>query len=100
MSAKKKEQSKKKKSIKKKKVKISKTTLYTIAIIVVLFVIWQLVLIPLIVGNISTPPMGQIPPIKRGDVKFVNEQISKRVLPNVPSLVPPKTDLGKKNPFE
>ncbi len=100
MSAKQKDQSKRKKVVKKKKIKISKTTLYAIGIIVVLFIVWQLVLIPLIVGNISTPPVGQIPPVKRGDVKFVNEQISKRVLNNIPSLVPPQTDLGKKNPFE
>ncbi len=96
-----KEIKKKKKNVRKrKKVKISRSTLYAIGILIVLFILWQLVLVPLIVGNISTPPVGQIPPIKRGDIKFVNEQISKRTLKNIPSLVPPKTDLGKKNPFE
>jgi len=52
------------------------------------------------VGQITIPPVGQIPQIKRGDVKFVDEQLTKRTLKNVPSLVPPPSEIGKKNPFE
>ncbi len=92
--------SKKKKKVKRKKIKISKATVYTVLIIVAIFLIWQFLAVPMMIGNISSPPVGQIPPIKRGDVKFVDSQISKRVLKDVPSLVPPKTELGKKNPFE
>ncbi len=89
-----------KKKAKRRKIKISKSTLYTIIIIIVLFAIWQWFLVPMLIGNIEVPPVGQIPPVKRGDVKFVDQQISKRVLKNVPSLVPPKEDIGKENPFD
>ncbi len=90
----------KKKVIKKRKIRISKFTLYAIAVLVALFIVWQFVIVPMIVGNINTPPVGQIPVLKRGDVKFVDQQLSKRVLKNIPSLVPPKEDLGKENPFQ
>ena len=89
-----------KKKTKRRKIRISSSTLYTIIIIIVLFAIWQWVLVPMLIGNIEVPPVGQIPPVKRGDIKFVDQQISKRVLKNVPSLVPPKEDIGKKNPFD
>ncbi len=92
--------SEKKKKLKRKRIKISRSTIYAILIIIAIFLIWQFLAVPMMIGNISNPPVGQIPPIKRGDVKFVDSQISKRVLKNVPPLVPPKTELGKKNPFE
>ncbi|GEM_PF-1642427 len=89
-----------KKKTKRRKIRISSSTLYTIIIIIALFAIWQWVLVPMLIGNIEVPPVGQIPPVKRGDIKFVDQQISKRVLKNVPSLVPPKEDIGKENPFD
>jgi len=91
---------KKKKIRKPRKFKISKFTIVTLVIVILLFIIWQLLLVPYMVGQITVPPVGQIPPIKRGDVKFVDEQLTKRTLKNVPSLVPPPAEIGKKNPFE
>ncbi len=96
----KKEIKNKKKIKRRKKFKISKVTIYTISIIIVLFIVWQLVIVPMLVGPITVPPIAQIPGVKRGDIDFVNDQLSKRVLKNVPSLVPPKSDIGKKDPFE
>ena len=90
----------KKKLKKRKKFKISRVTIYTISIIIALFIVWQLVLVPMLVGPITAPTVAQIPVVKRGDIKFVDDQLSKRVLNNVPSLIPPKNDIGKKNPFE
>jgi fatty acid desaturase len=89
-----------KKKIKKRKIKISKFTIVTVVAIIVLFAIWQLLFIPYMVGQITIPPVGQIPPLKHGDEKFIEEQLSKRVLKNIPSLTPPAEEIGKKNPFE
>ena len=91
---------KRKKARKSRKLKISKLTLVTLIVVVLLFVGWQLLFVPYMVGQITVPPVGQIPQIKRGDVKFVDEQLSKRTLKNVPSLAPPPGEIGKKNPFE
>ncbi len=94
---------KKLKKIKKprrKRIIISKSTIYTIAIILLIFVVWQFVILPKMVGSIRTAPIGHIPELKRGDTKFVDEQLSKRILTNIPSLTPPKEDIGKKDPFE
>ena len=90
----------KKKLSKRRKFKISKSTIYTIAIIIAIFLIWQFIVVPMLIGTIEIPPVGHIPEVKRGDVKFVDNQLSERVLKNVPSLIPPKEDIGKKNPFE
>ncbi len=90
----------KKKKLRKKKAIISKSTMYTIAIIIAIFVVWQVILLPRMIGSIRIPPVGHIPVVKRGDIKFVDGQLSKRVLTNVPSLTPPVNDIGKKNPFE
>ncbi len=90
----------KKKTKKPRKIKVSKFTIVTLVMVILLFVIWQLLFVPYMVGQITVPPVGQIPQIKRGDVKFVDEQLAKRTLKNVPSLVPPPSEIGKKNPFE
>jgi len=89
-----------KKTRKPRKIKVSKFTIATLVIVILLFVIWELLFIPYMVGQITVPPVGQIPPIKRGDVKFVDEQLTKRTLKNVPSLIPPPSEIGKENPFE
>jgi signal peptidase I len=91
---------KNKKKLRKRKFKISKSTIYTIAIIIAIFLIWQFIVVPMLIGSISMPPVGHIPEVKRVDIKFVDNQLSERVLKNVPSLTPPKEDIGKKNPFE
>ncbi len=90
----------KKKTKKLRKIKVSKFTIVTLVMVILLFAIWQLLFVPYMVGQITVPPVGQIPQIKRGDVKFVDEQLTKRTLKNVPSLVPPPSEIGKKNPFE
>ncbi len=90
----------KKKTKKPRKIKVSKFTIVTLIMVILLFIIWQLLFVPYMVGHITIPPVGQIPQIKRGDVKFVDEQLTKRTLKNVPSLVPPPGEIGKKNPFE
>lgn len=95
------ESTKKKKKVRKpRKIKISKLTIVTLIVVILLFAVWQLLFIPYMVGQITIPPVGQIPQIKRGDVKFVDEQVTKRTLKNVPSLIPPPSEIGKKNPFE
>lgn len=95
------ESTKKKKKVRKpRRIKISKLTIVTLIVVILLFAVWQLLFIPYMVGQITIPPVGQIPQIKRGDVKFVDEQVTKRTLKNVPSLIPPPSEIGKENPFE
>ena len=93
-------QKKRRKVRKPRKIKISKLTIVTLAIVILLFVGWQLLFVPYMVEQITVPPVGQIPRIKRGDIKFIDAQLTKRTLKNVPSLIPPSSEIGKENPFE
>jgi len=40
-----------------------------------------------------------LPPVKRGNIEFVDNQVQNRTL-TVPPLTAPQTDIGKQNPFE
>lgn len=80
-----------------KPIKISKETMILIAIIVIVFVAWNLMLPHLF--KVSEVKNISLPQVKRGNVQFIDEQIQARTL-SVPTLQPQETNLGKQNPFE
>jgi len=81
----------------KKHFKISRGTIITIIIIILIFVGWNLMLPRLF--KVEEIVNVTLPPIKRGNIEFVDNQVQNRTL-TVPPLTAPQTDIGKQNPFE
>jgi len=78
--------------------RISRGTVVIILVLIVVFVVWNYWILPSLF-KVSEVKNITLPPVKRGNIEFIDKQINNRTL-QVPTLAPPQGTLGKQNPFE